>query len=705
MKKTEITNGMCYLEVPEINIRILCGCPENSIKFIMQKGLTPPLKINGFNLVGGPNAILLNDISVKNSHFLNFSEFPVLHHQYFQGAAFNGTNEKFILIGDEKRVIDQYEYIRCGLHGLLNDDDIFDSGVNAETGKRFLALGDYHRGPEKKFDIINNVYINGKTKIKDDLYIERTNINIFRFTYKEESIIINLNLDDNSKGVGLPYSLDNTFINFNDFSITTVGDGNGWNPDVPCMGALITAAGKRYLVDSGPGSLDLLSKLGVTPSEIEGVFVTHSHDDHFAGILSMLNSDRKVKFYSSGIVIKSVQIKFQSLLNITKDELKKFIDFIPLNIDKWNDIGDMEVKPYYSFHTIETNTFYFRRKNANNEYKTYGHITDIISRKDLNYMLDTDKSGLITKDWADTWFNNYFEYSNLKRIDSGGGVVHGDANDFTHDTSDKIILSHLNHDIDTSGNPHFVNPTPFGYTEVLIENSKNYLKDLAETLLEELNFKDVKSNINNSKIIQFKPSDVIVEEDSKLKSIFLVLSGLVDNFNGCSIKKLIRGNFLYGFKNEKKSITNYIANSYVNVIELDISYFTKNLKWLNLTKEFQLVRNNCFFTYGFSFKKYLELSNISPLLKGKKNTKVDWKNNTVLLLCNGSIEQYSNNRLIRKAEKYGLFYNEESSETIIMENSNYILFSSKDLNLFPSILWSIFEIRKEFETIVEIAHL
>ena len=42
MKLINITKGLSYLEVPEENLRILCGCPENSIKFIMQHGLTPP---------------------------------------------------------------------------------------------------------------------------------------------------------------------------------------------------------------------------------------------------------------------------------------------------------------------------------------------------------------------------------------------------------------------------------------------------------------------------------------------------------------------------------------------------------------------------------------------------------------------------------------------------------------------------------------
>ncbi|QEN05746.1 MBL fold metallo-hydrolase [Thiospirochaeta perfilievii] len=419
MKKTVITKGITYLEVPEENIRILCGCPENSIKFIMQIGLTQPVDINGFKLVSGPNAILLNDYSILNSHFLNFAEFPLLHHQYFQGASFNGTNEKFILIGNKNRVDDQYEYIRRGLHGLTSLEEILEAGVDVITAERILAIGDYHRGKNKEFNIINKVYLDKKTNIKGDLFVQRLAINKFKFTYNNEEEIIDINLNEFSKGVGLPYKIRNRHIKFDEFSVTTVGDGNGWNSDVPCMGAVINSKGKRFLVDSGPGSLDLIRHLGIMPSEVEGVFVTHSHDDHFAGLLSLLNSENKIKFFSTPLIISSVQKKFQALLNISRNELKRLIDFIELKENMWTNIGEMEVKPNYSFHTIETNIFYFRVKNSDGDWKSYGHITDIISRKDLDYMLEHDQSQKITKDWANLWFNHYLEECDLKRVDAG----------------------------------------------------------------------------------------------------------------------------------------------------------------------------------------------------------------------------------------------------------------------------------------------
>lgn len=706
MKKSDITNGLSYIEVPEVGMRILCGCPENSIKFIMQKGLTPAVEINGFRLVSGPNAILLNDIPIFNSHFLNFSEFPVLHHQYFQGAAFNGTNDKVMLVGNRTQVNNQYNYIKRGLHGLVSKEEILGAGIEEELANKFLAIGNYHRGQDKKFDIINKIYINNKTRIKGDLFIERKSINIFEFTYKDQKIDVDLNFKPYSKGAGLPYNISNKLLKFENFSITTVGDGNGWNPEVPCMGALITAKGKRFLVDSGPGSLDLIRNLGVTPSEIEGVFITHSHDDHFAGILSLLNSDSKIKFFSSRIVIASVLKKFEALLNLSKDELKKYFEFIILKENIWTNIGEMEVKPMYSFHTIETNIFYFRNLNSDKEWKVYGHINDIISRKDLDYMLDSDQSGIIKSTWANKWFDNYLKPADLKRVDVGGGVVHGCSSDFVNDKSSKIILSHLSNDIDISASSSFSHPTEFGHTEVLIKSDKNYLIEISDRILSELNFfnSDNKNNINESDISLFKPNEVLLVKNQKIKSIYLVLSGLVETEDNKGYKrKYVKGDFLYSFNNEKNHKYNYITNSYCYLCKIDFKKLKRYLKRLKPDNTLTLLRNSTFFTYGFSFHKLLQLSLVVKPVRIKKDQIINLGDYTNFIVADGNIQLLINSIKVKQYKKDDLStYNTVESDTYIaLEDGLILLFKQKDIQEFTSLLWSCFEESLKIESIVE----
>lgn len=708
MNKTDITKGISYLEVPEENLRILCGCPENSIKFVMQKGLTKPVVINGFKLVSGPNAILLSDISLLNSHFLNFSEFPVLHHQFFQGAAFNGTNEKFTLIGSSRSVENQFRYIKRGLWGLESREELFSAGLDSESTDKILAMGKYHKGNKSDLDIVEKVCIAGKTRIKGDLFIERLSINKFRFTYNDNEEIIDLNLEADAKGVGLPYQIKKTGVEYSEFGITTVGDGNGWNPDEPCMGSLITCKGKRYLVDSGPGSLNLLEYLGINPSELEGIFITHSHDDHFAGILSLLNSDIKLKFLATALVLTSVQKKLEELLDIDRAELKRFIDFIELKEGVWSDIGDMEVRPNYSFHTIETNVFYFRVMDQNNNWKTYGHINDIISRKDLDIMIEKDKSGIITKEWTDIWFNNYFYPCTFKRIDAGGGVVHGDAGDFTRDKSEKIILSHLNHAIDTSRSENFAPPTKFGYTEILIPSQKNYPLEKAETIVRELSFllgKDIKSNIGAKDIFIYNPDDLILKRDEKLEHIYMVLSGTVKDENR---RDYISGDFLYTFNSEKKSQMTFTSSTRCCLARVKFKNFNSCMKNLEFTNSFRFLRNCSYFTYGFSLVNLLNLSKIMNRIKIRKGSDLSELDEGYFFIESGKIALVSNGSVKQTLAKDSLskVYRKNGDISLeATENSVLYFFSDSGAARFPSLYWSIFEENLGIATIVETDHI
>lgn len=715
MDKIKVTMGIYYIQVPEEDLRILCGCPENSIKFIMQKGLTPPVVKNGFNLVSGPNTILLNDISILNSHFLNFAEFPVLHQQYFQGAAFNGTHEKFTLIGMKDRVDHQAKYIIRGDQGLQNFEEIKESGIDSDIAQKFLSLRKTYQDTKTEFNILNKVYINGKTRVKGDLFIERISLNKFKFTYKDEEEIIDLNFNPNAKGVGLPYNIKPTYIPLDDFVVTTVGDGNGWNPHVPCMGAVITVKGKRYLVDSGPGSLDLIKNLGISPSEIDGVFITHSHDDHFAGILSLLNGEYKMKFFATSIVRLSVQKKFESLLDVKKDVLKRYIDFIDLEEGKWTNFGDFEVKPNYSFHTVETNVFYFRVKNQQNEYKTYGHITDIISKKDLDKLIEKGESNGLSRSWAYPWFDKYLEKVDLKRVDAGGGVVHGDSHDFADDKSDKIILSHLDKDIDTSESPRFCKPTAFGHSEVLVNASGNYLYNQAEEILSSICGKFPRREIKEDNIQLYSPGEIIHNLGDRIEDIHLVLSGYVFGEDSKGDRnKYIKGDFLYTFNKEKKSKECYVCESYAYIIKLKPKNFFKFIKSKKLPKEFSLFRNSNRFSYGLSFNTQLALAKAMKKRKIKNGQTLNLDNNEFYIVTKGSIEVAYSDKIIDTLIPGNISVNSINIDIcprnpLIKETalcpSEILVFKRDDILGNISFMWNLIEEYMRISTIVEIGSI
>ena len=67
--------------------------------------------------------------------------------------------------------------------------------------------------------------------------------------------------------------------------VTMLGTGTPV-PNAERLGSaiLIEVAGKRLLFDCGRGAVIRLKQAGVSPSEIDGLFLTHLHSDHVVGI-------------------------------------------------------------------------------------------------------------------------------------------------------------------------------------------------------------------------------------------------------------------------------------------------------------------------------------------------------------------------------------------------------------------------------------
>ena len=105
-------------------------------------------------------------------------------------------------------------------------------------------------------------------------------------------------------------------------------------------------------------------------------------------------------------------------------------------------VGGLEVMPVFSPHPVETSVFFFRTF-WEKSYRTYAHLADISSFDVLKKMVTNDaaKNG-ITQALFDTCREKFLQPVDIKKIDIGGGLIHGMAEDFAGDSSGKAYLSH-----------------------------------------------------------------------------------------------------------------------------------------------------------------------------------------------------------------------------------------------------------------------
>lgn len=539
LRKVQVTTGVYWIEVPEANLYVLCGCPADSVKHMMKRGLIVPSEMDGMAYETGPNAILLSDVMLQNGSFCNLAEFPVLQMLYRQGMILpnhpNNTGLKPLLIGRGDQVKAQMAYIYRGNYGLTSEEEMIAAGADPALAadmmrmKLKFAFGAIRPTSE----LLDSIRLEDEpVDVRGGVMLRRLSLNKFEFSYGDEKAVVDLSLPP-FETYDCPYPLGVHQVKREYFAVLHCGDGDGWDVNRPSMSSILMYQGKIYLIDAGPNIIFTLMALGIGVNEIEGVFHTHCHDDHFAGLTTLIRSDHRVKYFATPMVRHSVAKKMSALLSIDEDRLSDYFDIRDLESDAWNDIEGLEVKPVFSPHPVETNILFFRALWEGG-YRTYAHFADIVSLDVLKGMITDDATAPgISQATYDKVARDYSTMVNVKKLDIGGGLIHGTANDFGKDGSEKIILSHIARKL-TDAEKAIGSGAPFGIADVLIPANQDYIWRYAYEFLHSYfpNMPNYQFRVlMNNPLVTFNPESILVKEGATNNDIFFVLTGNVEVFS------------------------------------------------------------------------------------------------------------------------------------------------------------------------------
>ena len=368
------------------------------------------------------------------------------------------------------------------------------------------------------------------------------------------------------------------------FAVLHSGEGDGWDPDRPAMASIIIFQGKVYLIDAGPNITHTLNALGISVNEISGIFHTHAHDDHFCGLPALMRSDHRIPYYATRLVRSSVMKKLAALAMTSEDEFDHYFEFHDLELGKWNDIDTLEVKPVFSPHPVETTLMFFRTLDRNG-YRTYAHFADIASLSLLRKMITTDPDAPgLSKALYDEVCINYLESVDLKKLDIGGGMIHGDAEDFAHDRSGKILLAHTALPL-TGRQKEIGSGAPFGMVDVLIPAHQDYVRSYAYHYLNSY-FPSVPSSklrvLLNCPVVKVNPETLILKAGRKADCVHLILTGQVEVIRTKSgvLSTLTTGGLLGEFTalTDKPSLETYRAANFVQALRIPLDLYAMFVK-------------------------------------------------------------------------------------------------------------------------------
>ncbi len=593
--KKNISNGVTWVAIKEANLYLCCGCPADTVKHLRKSGCINNVEVEGIMSQDGPNAILLSDTLIQNGQIANLAEFPILQMLYMQGMNLvdhpNYKKSKPILIGYEDQIKSQLDYASVGNHGLTSIDEIMEAGISLEGANKIISMKLHFSGGEMKHlhDLIATCTIgDSKVEMENGVYIHRTGINIFKISYKDESVIVDLNLKQDEHFIA-PYELPFKKIVRDVFSITHTGEGNGWDEKRPCMASVIHFREKIYLVDAGPNILNNLSYLGIGLSEIDGIFLSHIHDDHFAGITELINVERKLNLYTTKLVRRTAEKKLKALMNSKIDLIDVAFNCIDLEFDFWNDVDGMEVKPIFSPHTVETNIFNFRIFDGE-DFKTYTHLADSINFDEYKAIVGNSPKLFSTKDIS-RLEEIYLSKVNLKKIDVGGGIVHGHLTDYDSDSSDVLVVAHTTAPVETN-KENLIN-VEFGDAHTLIRNDEfDFLKAKSTSFIRQY-FDTIGENelslLVQQKINSYTPNQQIIAEDDNQNKLMLILTGLVFFEDDVGNRQTMDSGNVIGYSKRyfrRELPKSYQAFSHVNCLEFDEEFINTFIKTNSLVEIF-----------------------------------------------------------------------------------------------------------------------
>jgi hemerythrin len=560
MKKERVAHGIFWVEIPEADLRILCGCPADSVKHLIKRGLIAPAEKAGVRYETGPNAILLSDTPIQKGSFANLAEFPLLQMFYRQGMLIPGhpnAGRKPLLIGLGDQVRSQSEYVYRGNYGLASVSEIEASGVPSAEAREMMEIKKWFsfgtiRATSDLVDI--RAVDADAVELAPGCVVHRRGFNRYEFIASGRSVEVDLTLGSGEE-FEPAYSLPQRSAHREAFSVIHVGEGDGWDVRRPCMGSIVCGGGLFYLVDAGPHITRSLDALGIGPTDVEGIFHTHSHDDHFAGLTSLVRTDRRLKYYAVPYVRASVQKKLSALMRIDEDRFSRFFDVHDLRPGEWNRIGAIECKPVYSPHPVETTVFFFRAGDGDQR-RTYAHLADIASFDVLTRLAASDgRPPSLTAAHRSAFLKEVSDPVDLKKIDVGGGLIHGNAADFAADQSKRVLLSH---GVPESPGDHSARVTTvaFGESDVLVSGgAADYFSRTALSCFASLFPRCPRAEIEplaGCPTMEIAAGDIIHSPGAHDADVRLIVSGVADEMDPATGKtrRLGVGSLTGGFSRE-----------------------------------------------------------------------------------------------------------------------------------------------------------
>ncbi len=136
------------------------------------------------------------------------------------------------------------------------------------------------------------------------------------------------------------------------FSLQILGYGSPFQSKGPTTCMMLRLNGLPVLVDCCPFWDILAREIGVSVAEIDSLILTHCHEDHMGGIAKLLHRGKKIRIYTAADIFKMALHILSWQMDTSIEEISQYIEYHPIEIEKWMTIYGTEFFFQYTSHPI-----------------------------------------------------------------------------------------------------------------------------------------------------------------------------------------------------------------------------------------------------------------------------------------------------------------------------------------------------------------
>lgn len=456
---------------------VLVGCPPEVLKTLLSNHL--PM----------PNTVVLPQTLLRGSSSQACLEFPFYHFLFIQQGLAQG--KKFKVLGSKEVLEKLAPMLRVTLTGPSAEEALSAEKrlglvpkLTAEKIAPWVAEGLHMAlkgGDGKPFPIEQLVdfiplevgqrqVVYPQVDEQPEVTLERTGPDQFICQSQGQSFTCDLSEDQEPQGPiylvqGEPVS-EAERNSEQAFNFRILGNSEGFDPVRPANGLLLRVGGKWFMWDCPAYLRQHLSRLGLEFSDLEGLFISHVHEDHLE-VGQSLEPGKKVKIYTSPEIFDCMLKKVMTLLGCDFETAKSHYEFCPIYADEPFELFGATFEVFYAIHAIPALGLRLSLPQPDGTAKKLFISGDHQSRGNIVKMVEAGAVSTEREAQAKAQLEAHGPFDAVV-VDAGSGLIHGDPEDY-FDCSDPVYYMHTGKALKDLPKGHHL--TQSGMLVVLVPNS------------------------------------------------------------------------------------------------------------------------------------------------------------------------------------------------------------------------------------------